>query len=100
MDERIIQLLPWYNNLTAEHQRQFEEELYDLLRAMSATNWKEFLDHIDIFQNNYVELRELLEEWEATAKVDANPELRETLLTRGKAPTSESQDWESFHQQT
>ena len=98
MDERIIQRFPWYNNLTTEHQRQFEEELYDLLRAMSATNWKEFLDHIDVFQNNYVELRELLEEWKATAEVDANPELRETLLTRSKAPDSEFEDFE-LHQQ-
>ena len=61
----------WADRLSAGHQRQFAAELYNALARLNLT-----LDPTELF--------ELLEAWEATAEMDAVPEVREQVLNSPK----------------
>jgi hypothetical protein len=58
--------LEWIDRLTPVHQRQFAVELYSALARLNVSD-----DLSEIF--------DLLEQWEATAEIDAAPEVAAAL---------------------
>jgi hypothetical protein len=58
--------LKWIDRLTHAHQRQFAVELYSALARLNVTE-----DMKEVF--------DLLEAWEATAEIDAAPEVADAL---------------------
>jgi len=64
-------VFPWLQDLDGEEQQEFLREFVDLFaRCFTTGEW--------------VQLEELLEDWQATAEAHRNPELLEAWRTRGR----------------
>jgi hypothetical protein len=64
-------VFPWLRELDDEEQQEFLQEFVDVFACCSTTG-------------EWVQLEELLEDWQATAEAHRNPELMEAWCTRGR----------------
>lgn len=64
-------VLPWLRDLDKEEQQEFLREFVDVFAHCSTTG-------------DWVQFEELLEDWQATAEAQRNPELMEAWRTRGR----------------
>jgi hypothetical protein len=64
------EVFPWLNSLDAEEKKEFRDEFFEVFsRAVQTNEW--------------LELKEVFEDWEATAEAESNPEFMEAWRNRG-----------------